>query len=142
MALDISIASTGAQDGLIGYWTLDEAKGPYVFNTIGNDHHAVMKEGVTLQPNIGKIGGALGIKWQHGATVKNGKYLINELEAFTIALWVKSDGVNTDKGFISSQKPNKKDDKFSLRYDAVGSKGKGANVITAAIKTTKGVQDL
>ena len=58
MALDISIA-TGAQDGLIGYWTLDEAKGPYVFNTIGNDHHAVMKDGVILQPNIGKIGGGV-----------------------------------------------------------------------------------
>ena len=139
MVLDISIASIGAQNGLIGYWTLDEAKGPYAFNTIGNDHHAVMQEGVILQPNIGKIGGALRTTWQLGANVKNGKYLINELEAFTIALWVKSDGVNTNRGFISSKKPNAKDDTFSLRYDAVGSKG-GANIITAAIQTTSGIQ--
>ena len=87
-----------------------------------------------------KSEGALRTKWRNGAFVKNGQNLINELEAFTIALWVKSDKVNTNSGFISTGKRNGKDDRFSLRYDAVGSKGIGANVITAAIKTTKGVQ--
>ena len=59
MILDISVDTKGAQDGLIGYWTLDEARGPYVFNSIGNTHNVKIKEGVTLQPNSGKIGGAL-----------------------------------------------------------------------------------
>ena len=140
MVLDISAEGTSGQDGLIGYWTLDEANGPYVFNTIGNAHHAKLKEGAVLQPNSGKIGGALGTTWQQGAIVENGKDLINGLNAFTIALWVKSDGVNTDRGFISSKKPNKKDETFSLRYDSKGSKADGTNVIKAAIKTTDGVQ--
>ena len=55
---------------------------------------------------------------------------------------MKSDGVNTDRGFISSEKPNKKDETFSLRYNSKGSKADGTNVnvIKAAIKTTDGVQ--
>ena len=54
---------------------------------------------------------------------------------------MKSDGVNTDRGFISSKKPNKyEDETFSLRYDSEGSKADGTNGIKAAIKTTDGVQ--
>ena len=140
MVLDVSVETKGVQDGLIGYWTLDEAKGPYVFNSIGNAHHAKIKEGATLQPNNGKIGGALGTKWKHGATVENGADLINGLQALSIALWVKSDGINTDRGFISSKRPSKIEQSFSLRYDAKGSKGGATNVIKATIKTTDGVQ--
>ena len=140
MVLDVSVETTDVQDGLIGYWTLDEAKGPYVFNTVGNVHHAKIKEGGTLQPNSGKIGGALDTKWLHGATVESGTDLINGLNACTVALWVKSNEVNTDRGFISSKRPNKNEQTFSLRYDAAGSKGGGTNVIKAIIKTTDGIQ--
>ncbi|MYF97543.1 hypothetical protein F4212_00185 [Candidatus Poribacteria bacterium] len=140
MVLDISINAITPQDGLIGYWTLDKAKGPYAFNSIGNKHHAKLKEGVILHPNRGKIGGALGTTWKHAATIENGADLINDLTAFTIALWVKSNQINTDRGFISSRRPNKKEQSFSLRYDATGSKGGGTDVIKATIKTTSGIQ--
>ncbi len=140
MVLDISVNNKAAQDGLIGYWTLDEAKGPYVFNSIGNTHHAKIKEGAILQANSGKIGGALETKWKNAATIENGAELINDLTAFTIALWVKSNQINTDRGFISSRMPNKREQSFSLRYDATGSKGGSNNVIRATIKTTDGIQ--
>lgn len=140
MVLDVSIEVEDKQDGLIGYWSFDESKGPYVFNTIRNDHHAIIKEGVILRTNSGKIGGALETKWKHGATVENGAELINGLNAFTIALWIKSNGVGSDRGFISSKMPKKNDDSFSLRYDVKGDKGSGFNVIKAAIKTTDGFQ--
>lgn len=138
--LDVSVEATDIQNGLIGYWPLDEAIGPYAFNTISKAHHAKLKEGVILQHNIGKIGGALETKWKHGATVENGAELINRLQAFTAALWVKSDGVGSDRGFISSRMPKKKDDTFSIRYDAQGNKGSGFNVIKATIRTTNGIQ--
>ncbi|MCY4401671.1 MAG: hypothetical protein OXD54_03765 [Candidatus Poribacteria bacterium] len=140
MVLDISINANNPQDGLIGYWTLDEAKGPYVFNSIGNKYHGKIKESVILQPNKGKIGGALTTKWKHAATIENGAELLNDLSAFTISLWVKSDNINTDRGFISSKRPNKKEQSFSLRYDATGSKGSGTDIIKATIKTSGGVQ--
>ena len=140
MDLDVSVEVADKQDGLIGYWTVDEAKGPYVFNMSRNDHHAIIKEGVILQPNSGKIGGALETKWKHGATIENGAELINGLHAFTVALWVKSNGIGSDRGLISTKRPRKKDDSFTLRYDAQGSKGDGINVIKATIRTTDGIQ--
>jgi len=140
MTLNVSYNETAAQDGLIGYWTLDEAKGPYVFNRVGNKHNAKLKEGVNLHPNTGKIGGALATTWKHGAIVENGAELINGLGAFTIALWVKADEIGTNRGLIATKKTNKKDQSFSLRYNPQGTKGGGINTIKAAINTTKGVQ--
>lgn len=140
IVLDVSVELEDKQDGLIGYWSFDESKNPYVFNMIRNDHHVILKEGAILRPNSGKIGGALETKWKNGATVKNGSEFINGLNAFTLALWIKSNDVGTDRGFISTKRPKRKDDSFSLRYDALGSNGDGINVIKAAIKTTNGVQ--
>lgn len=141
VVLDISLNRQDNPTGLIGYWTLDENKGPYIFNSVGNKYHAKLKEGVNLKPNGGKIGGALTAKWKHGAIVENGDELINGLAAFTIAFWVKSDTVDSDRGFISTNRPSRKQERqFSLRYDAQGSKGRGTNVIRATINTTGGIQ--
>lgn len=140
MIMNISYNEVDEQDGLIGYWTLDEANGPYAFNRVSDKNHIKLKEGVNLHPNSGKIGGALAMNWKHGATVENGAELINGLDAFTIALWVKADEIGTNRGFISTKKPNKRDQSFSLRYSPQGTKGGGINNIKAAINTTNGVQ--
>ncbi len=140
MVLDISV-DRQTPAGLIGYWTLDEVKGPYVFNSVENKHHVKLKEGVIPLPNSGKIGGALTTKWKHGATVENAAELINGLDAFTVAIWVKSDTIGTDRGFISTKSPSRRQEQqFSIRYDAKGTKGGGINVIKATINTTGGLQ--
>lgn len=141
IVFDISVNPQDKPKGLLGHWKLDEAKGPYIFNSAGDKYNAKLKEGVVLQNNSGKIGGALTAKWKHGATVENGAEIINGLEAFTIAMWVKSDAIGTDRGFISTKSSSRRqENSFSIRYDAQGSKGGGTNLIRATINTTGGIQ--
>ena len=141
MVLDISPGGSGVDDGLIGYWTFDEAAGKYAFDVSGNGSYAQLSGGTSMVFNGGKIGGALQLDGKKkNATVVNGADLINGLRAFTLSLWVKSSKVNTDSGFIFPKTPNGKDEIFSMRYDTEGSVGGGTNVIKVGVTTTAGVQ--
>lgn len=125
-------------NSLIGHWSFDETDGDTVYDASGNNN-AVLQSGAILEPQAGVIGGAIRFDGNSdGVSVENSADLINGLDAFTIALWVKSDRIPTDKGFIFPQTPNGKDEIFSIRYDAKGSLGSGTNVIKAGITTTKG----
>ena len=140
VVLDISPGRSHVEEGLIGYWTFDEAAGKYAFDRSGNSGYASFSKGSALKFNGGKIGGALQTDGRGGASVNNGKNLINGLKAFTVVLWIKSDEVGTDSGFIYPKTPNGHDDTFALRYDAEGYSGGGANVIKAGLTTTGGKQ--
>ena len=141
MVLDISTEGSEIDNGLIGYWSFDEANGQYAFDASGNGNYAKLGSGAALEFNGGKIGGALRLDYSKGVYVSNGGEFINGLNALTLSLWVKSDKVNTDKGFIFYRNPNGDDKIFSMRYDAKGSgKEGGTNVIKAGITTTEGVQ--
>ena len=141
MVLDISPAGSRKDDGLIGYWTFDEANGEYAFDASGNGSYARLSEGTSLEFNGGKLGGTLRLDdRKESATVAKGGDLINGLDAFTLSLWVKSTKVGTDSGFIFPKTPNGKDEIFSMRYDAEGSSGGGRNVIKAGITTIGGEQ--
>lgn len=140
MILNISPGDDRGQNGLIGHWAFDEAQGRFAFSSSGKDKYALLGAGANLQLNSGKIGGALELNGRRGAILPNGMDLINGLQAFTIAFWVKSDEVGTDKGFIFPKFPNDKDEVFSIRYDADGQEGGGNNVIKAGITTPGGVQ--
>ena len=137
------IFSEGTLDlsnGLIGHWTFDETDGDVVYDASGNNK-AVIHEGAILDPKSGVIGGAIRFDGNsEGAIVENGTDLLNGLDAFTIALWVKSNEIYTDKGFIFPTTPNGNDEIFSIRYDATGLDGDGTNVIKAGITTTGGKQ--
>ena len=141
MVFDITTDGLGVDDGLIGHWMFDEANGQYAFDVSGQGNYAVLQNGATLEFNSGKIAGALRVDdRKQSASVFNGGDFINGLSAFTLSLWVRSAKVNTDRGFIFPKTPNNKDETFSIRYDAKGSKGGGRNVIKAAITTTDGGQ--
>ncbi|MYF99248.1 T9SS type A sorting domain-containing protein [Candidatus Poribacteria bacterium] len=130
----------GLLKGLIGHWNFDEIDGDTVYDSTGSNN-AIIHDGAILKPNAGVIGGAIQFDGSsEGVVVENGADLINGLDAFTIALWVKSDRIATDKGFIFPTTPNGNDEIFSIRYDAKGLDGGGTNVIKAAISTTKGNQ--
>ncbi|MCG9126963.1 hypothetical protein JT359_05110 [Candidatus Poribacteria bacterium] len=137
---DISLERPGLDRSIIGHWSLDEASGKYAFNTIGQNNIITFNDDVVLIPNGGRIGGALFFNGISTSDVENGEDLINGLDAFTLSLWVKSDEINTDSGFIFAKKPNGKDEVFSVRYDAEGYIAGGKNVIKAAITTTGGSQ--
>ena len=89
------------QNGLISHWSFDEPSGNIAADANSNYNAILQDSGATFAPNEGKIGGAIRFNGSgEGVSVVNGQNLINELEAFTIALWVRSDKANTDKGFI------------------------------------------
>ncbi len=141
MVLKISTQRSAIDDGLIGYWTFDEAKGKYAFDASENGSYARLSEAASLKFNEGKIGGALHVQGRKvDALVANGAELINGLSAFTLCLWVKSSNINSERGFIFYRTPNDKDEVFAMRYDAEGYQGGGKNVIKAGITTTGGTQ--
>ena len=134
-----SIAAASLQDGLLVYWSFDESDGTTASDVLGS-HEATLTGSASWEPG-GKIGGALKLDGSGGSSAEdsNGANYINGLNAFTVALWVKSTEVNSNKGFIHGKDPSGQDDTFTLRYDSAGFDGKGTNVIKAGITTTGGV---
>ncbi len=135
-----SIADADLLDGLIGYWPLDESSGETASDASGSNNVVTLTgDGATWDPAGGKIGGALQLDGTGGAAEDaNGASYINGLTAFTVALWIKSAEVDSNKGFMHGKDPSGQDDTFTLRYDSAGYDGKGTNVIKAGITTTEG----
>ena len=135
-----SIAGADLLDGLIGYWPLDESSGETASDASGsNNVVTLVGDGATWDPAGGKIGGALQLDGTGSAAEDaNGASYINGLNAFSVALWIKSAEVNSNKGFMHGKDPSGQDDTFTLRYDSAGFDGKGTNVIKAGITTTGG----
>lgn len=63
---------------------------------------------------------------------------LNGLSEVTVALWVKSDVTNTDKGFLSGANPDGTDGPFAMRYDLSGADTGRSQVIKIGISTTSG----
>ena len=139
-----SIAVASLKDGLLGYWPLDEADGKTAADASGNGNDAALKgNGVTWKPNDGKLGGAAEFDGGGDAIEDdNGADYINDLTAITVSVWVKSDEVPSDRGFIDGRDPGGDDTVLSLRYDAAGFEAGGKDVIKAGITTTGGIQRL
>jgi len=85
----------------------------------------------TLEP--GRFGQSLRIDANPPTDLAGGDY-VNGLDAFTLALWVKSDVTDTDAGILTTHLPDNNDSYLQLRYDAKGaSSGGKPNVIKAGI---------
>ena len=89
-------------DGLIGYWPLDESSGQTASDASGsNNVVTLVGDGATWDPTGGKIGGALQLDGTGSAAEDaNGASYINGLNAFSVALWVKSTSVDSDRADI------------------------------------------
>ncbi len=137
-----SIVGAGIDDGLIVYYPFDEATGDTASDASKNNNDAKLTGSAKWEPNDGKIGGALRLDGTgSSAEDDDGGDYIDGLEAFTIAVWVKSDTVGHDRGIIHSIDPDGGDNVFTLRYDAASwSTPGGTNLIKGAITTTGGGQ--
>jgi hypothetical protein len=62
---------------------------------------------------------------------------LNGLEAFTVSMWVKSDTVGTDRGFIICDFPKNRDQYLTMRYDMSGYISQGTHVIKVGISLTE-----
>ena len=139
-----SIAVANLQEGLLGYWALDEADGKTAADSSGNGNDATLQgNGVKWKPNGGRLGGALEFDGSGDAAEdENGADYINGLTAITVAVWVKSAETPSDRGFIDGRDPGGDDTVLSLRYDAAGFEAGGKDLVKAGITTTGGIQRL
>lgn len=67
------------------------------------------------------------------AVDEDGADYINGLDAITVAMWIKSNQTDTDKGFFICNEPAGNDRDLCIRYDVSGSNGGGSNVIKAGV---------
>ncbi len=137
-----SIAAASLQNGLIVYYPFDEANGETASDKSRNNNDAELIGNAAWAPKEGKIGGAIRFDGGDSSAVdENGADYINELEAFTVSVWVKSDSVGHDRGIVFGIDPDGSDNVFGLRYDAASwaTKG-GTNLVKGSITTTGGGQ--
>ena len=137
-----SLAVASLQKGLVVYYPCDEAAGKIASDESRNKNDGELMGNAAWAPKEGKIGGAIKFDGGDSSVVdENGADYINELEAFTISVWVKSDSAGHDRGIVFGIDPAGGDNVFGLRYDAASwaTKG-GSNLVKGAITTTGGGQ--
>ena len=126
---------------LLCWWKFDEEAGGTALDHSGHGQHGTL-EGDTQWVD-GMVGGALEFDGTGDRVVDDtaASYL-NGLDAITVCLWIKSDLVGTDKGFINGEEPDGGDNLLEMRYDAAGGNGGGTNVLKMAVVAPSDEQQL
>ena len=110
----LSIAANASAD-LILHWPFDDGSGTTAYDTSGNGRNGT----IVGDPKwvTGMIGGALdfGGDGDHVISTAAGS-AVNGLSTLTVALWIKSDVIGTDSGFIIFEDPQGRDTR-NIRYD-------------------------
>jgi len=137
VAIVLYTASNASAD-LIVHWRFDEGTGTVVHDSSGNGHDGVM-EGNPVWV-AGRIGGALDFGGTDRVVDATAGDYINGLDAITVCVWIKSNIVGTDKGFVIFEEPNGGDNR-NMRYDAASWAWEGGtNIIKLALDSTGGHQ--
>ena len=101
---------------LLCWWTFDEGAGSTAVDSSGYDHHGTFA-GPTMPMWVpGIAGGALEFAGDGDHVIDPDADYIDGLAAMTAMLWIKSDLVGTDKGFIIFEEPQGRDTR-NIRYD-------------------------
>ncbi len=118
-------------------WQLDEGNGAIARDSSGNNRTGSLQNGPLWTP--GKVGTALAFDGQNDLVVDDrAENYLNGQDALTIALWVKSDQINSDRGVLATTAFQGNDQNLGIRYDAVGARGGGRNVLKLGLRTTAG----
>jgi len=129
-ALVLSMAGQASAD-LILHWMFDEGSGEVVNDSSGNGHVGTI-EGATW--TIDDKGPCLEFGGDGDRVVdENGPSYLNGLDTVTIAVWIKSNQVPTDAGFIQGEEPDGGDNIFTMRYDSAGATSGGSSLLKMAI---------
>ncbi len=123
-------------------WQFNEGVGDAVLDKSGNGHDGVINGAEWEAGGYNEKGFAL--SFEGGTTVEDadaGDYL-NGLEATTVAIWIKSNEIDSDRGFLTGVPPAEQDRVFTIRYDKGGWNFGGTNVIKMGIQATDGAQDI
>ena len=104
-----------ADPDLLVWYKFDETSGTIAHDSSGNGHDGTLNGNPKWVP--GQINGALdfGGDGDYVIDADAGAYM-NGLSAVTVALWIKSDVIGTDSGFIIFENPQGRDTR-NIRYD-------------------------
>ena len=138
-ALSPGAIQTLAATSLLAWWKLDESSGTTADDSTANGYDGAISGNPVWQPTGGQIDGALLLDGT-GDQIEDAdaENYLNGLTACTVAVWVKSDVTNVDKGIFITKDPNGSDNILAMRYDQVGVSSGGAEVIKFSIATTSG----
>jgi hypothetical protein len=121
-------------------WAFDDGAGDVATDSSGNELHGAINSAAWTA--VTADGSASCLDFEGGSNVVNeaaGEYL-NDLDGLSISLWIQSDQINTDKGFIIGRNPEGNDQR-GIRYDSVGASGGGDDVIKYGVACTDGADE-
>ncbi|MCH8163230.1 MAG: hypothetical protein IIA99_03955, partial [Proteobacteria bacterium] len=78
----------------------------------------------------------------HQVEDDDGESYLNGLEALTMAAWVKSNILSSDRGIFNGETPDGGDNVCTMRYDSSGANSGGTNVMKMAVTTGGGESQL
>jgi len=134
-ALVLSVAGQASAD-LILHWMFDEGSGEVVNDTSGNGHVGTI-EGATW--TVDDKGPCLEFGGDGDRVVdESGADYLNGMEALTVCMWIKSNAIGTDAGFLQGEDPDGGDNVFTMRYDSSGASFGGSNVAKMAVTSDQG----
>jgi len=104
LGLALTSVVEAADPDLLVWYKFDETSGTIAHDSSGNGHDGTLNGDPQWMP--GQINGALdfGGDGDHVIDDDAGDYL-NGLSALTVAVWIKSDEIGTDSGFIIFENP-------------------------------------
>jgi len=122
---------------LFCWWKFDVGSGTTALDWSGHDNHGTIQG--DPQWVAGQVGGALQFDGDGDHVVDpDGAGYLNGLNALTVCMWIKSDVINTNKGFINGEDPDGGDNVVTMRYDSDGGSFGGTNVLKMAVTSTPG----
>jgi hypothetical protein len=120
------------------HYKLDEGSGSVAGDSSGHGRDGVVEGGAWTSPGANGTGRALAFDGTGGqVSDPDAAAYLNGLDGLTVALWIKSNEINTDRGFIIFEDPQGHD-RRGMRYDVAGGSGGGTNVIKYGVTTTEG----
>ncbi|MCP4260924.1 MAG: LamG domain-containing protein [Planctomycetes bacterium] len=135
LALVLSMASQASAE-LILHWRFDEGSDDVVNDSSGNGHVGTI-EGATW--TVDDKGPCLEFGGDGDRVVdESGADYLNGMEALTVAMWIKSNAIGTDAGFLQGEDPDGGDNVFTMRYDSSGASFSGSNVAKMAVTSDQG----
>lgn len=138
-AYSLSTASNCPSDNsALVHWPFDEGEGSVAGDSSGNGNDGAIYG--AAWDSAGYCGQALLFDGNTGDNVldDDGELYINGLDQITVCVWVKSNQIDTDKGFLFGLDAGGGDNTFEMRYDASGWAGGGNDVIKLVLETTGG----
>jgi hypothetical protein len=133
--LFLALIMKAQDEELLLYWSFDDGTAT---DLSGNNHNGELNNVAAQDVTPLSDGKSMYFDGTEGSYILNYSIIdyLTGLKAFTVSMWIKSDEVATDRGFIICHEPDNADRYLTMRYDKAGYTGGGTNVIKAGISVS------